>query len=362
MRILTAALAASLVLAACSSAPEEAPSPSPEPTTEASSPSPSPTPDDAFPLTGVTTDDPLDDQPVVAVKIENTPSAYPLAGIDRADVVYEQIVEGGVTRFAALFHSDLPERVGPVRSGRFVDVPLLAPWRPVFVYSGARGEVTSALRDAPLGLVVDNGSQDGPIFYRDPGRPGSHDLLADLTTAIESGRELEDVQPVPDSPLTFDEQAPDGGVEQPEFEVAMTSSNRTGWSWDEADGVYRRLRGGEPLPITDDGEVGAASVVLVVASIGQGGCCDTAGNPFTVTQLEGSGDAIVWRDGQRFEVRWTKDGDGEHLQLETADGDPFPLAVGPSWWHLASSSAVPAAPEPTADATDTTSPTATETD
>ncbi|PWG74405.1 DUF3048 domain-containing protein, partial [Enterococcus hirae] len=86
------------------------------------------------------------DQPVVAVKIENTPSAYPLAGIEQADVVYEQIVEVGVTRFAALFHSQLPERVGPVRSARFVDVPLLQPWAPVLVYSGARGEVNDALR------------------------------------------------------------------------------------------------------------------------------------------------------------------------------------------------------------------------
>ena len=85
------------------------------------------TPASAFPLTGVPTDDPRLDQPVVSVKIENTPSARPQAGLDRADVVFEEIVEGGVTRFAALFHSDLPAEVGPVRSARLVDVPLLEP-------------------------------------------------------------------------------------------------------------------------------------------------------------------------------------------------------------------------------------------
>lgn len=354
MRILTAALAASLIVAACSSAPEEEPSPTPTPTTQ--SPSPSPTTEAAFPLTGVTTDDPREDQPVVAVKVENTPSAYPLAGLDQADVVYEQIVEGGVTRFAALFHSALPDRVGPVRSGRFVDVPLLQPWRPVLVYSGARGEVTDALQDARLGLVADTGSQDGPVFYRAPDRPGSHDLLASLPAGLEDGLQYDDVAPIGDSPLTFDEQAPADGVEQQEFEVAMTSDSRAGWQWDDEDGVYRRLRNGEPLPVVD-AEVGASTVVLVVADIGQGGCCDTAGNSFTVTDLEGSGEAVVWRDGQRFEATWSKDAADAHLQLETADGEPFPLAVGPSWWHLAAQSAIPPAPDPTATPTDDGSPT-----
>ena len=346
MRIVTAVLTASLVLAACSSGPSEEPTPSPTATTGTASPSPSDTePAGAFPLTGVPTDEPRLDQPVVAVKIENTPSAYPLAGIEQADVVYEQLVEGGVTRFAALFHSSLPDRAGPVRSARFVDVPLLEPWSSILVYSGARGEVTQALRDAnQIGLLADPGTPNGPVFYRDPDRPGSHDLLADLEAALEAGRSEPDVAPVPEPPLTFDESAPSGGVDQAEFEVAMTSASRSGWQWDDDEGVYRRLRNGEPLPVTGDRPASAATVVLIVTDIGQGGCCDTAGNPFTVTDLEGTGDAIVWRDGQRFEASWTKDSHSAHLRLQTADGEPFPLAPGPSWWHLAGSAATPPAP------------------
>ncbi len=346
MRIVTAVLTASLVLAACSSGPPEEPTPSPTATTETTSPSPSDTePADAFPLTGVPTDEPRLDEPVVSVKIENTPSAYPLAGIEQADIVYEQLVEGGVTRFAALFHSSLPDRAGPVRSGRFVDVPLLEPWSSILVYSGARDEVSQALRNAnQIGLLADPGTRNGPVFFRAPDRPGSHDLLVDLEAALEQGRSDADVAPVPDSPLTFDEEAPSDGVDQTEFEVAMTSASRSGWAWDDAEGVYRRLRNGEPLPVVGDTPISAATVVLIVTDIGTGGCCDTAGQSFTVTRLDGEGDAVVWRDGQRFEASWVKEADSDHLRLQTADGEPFPLAPGSSWWHLAGSSAAPPVP------------------
>ena len=87
----------------------------------------------------------------------------------------------------------------------------------------------------------------------------------------------------------------------------MTSASRSGWSWDEDAGVYRRLQNGEPMVVTGEGQVGAANVIVVLTDIGRGGCCDTAGNPFTVTRLEGSGDAILWRDGQRFDVTWSKE-------------------------------------------------------
>lgn len=343
MRTIAAVLTASLLLTACSSGGAEEPSPSPTPT-ESPSPSASPTPPSVFPLTGMPADDPLEDQPVVSVKIENTPAARPLAGIEAADLVYEQIVEGGVTRFAALFHSQLPDEVGPIRSGRLVDVPLLEPWSSVMVYSGARDDVTQALRRANhIGLVADPGT--GPVFSRAPDRPGSHDLMAALPLALDQGRDLVDVGPVPATALSFDDDAPVGGVAAEEFTVPLTPSARAGWEWDDGAQVYRRLQNGAPLEVTGDGRIGAATVVLIVTDITTGGCCDTAGNAFTVTRLvDGSGDAVVWRDGHRFEAQWRKGDVGTHLKLLTPDGEPFPMAPGPSWWQLAAADAVPPAP------------------
>lgn len=348
MRTLLLLVVAGLVVTACSSTPTAdstaSPSASPSPSSTSPSPSPSPTPSPAFPLTGMTTSVPGVDRPVLSVKYDNAPVAQPHAGLEEADLVYEQIVEGGVTRLAALFHSQVPDQVGPVRSARLVDVPLLEPWHSALVYSGARGEVTAALQASDgIGLVADSGP---PVFTRASGRSGSHNLMADPDLAMDRGRELAEVAPVgeQDLPLAFDDEAPAGGVDQADVAIRMTPATTVGWQWDEADGVFRRSQNGSPSRVTGEGRIGAANVVLVATSIGTGGCCDTAGNPYVTTQLQGSGDALVWRDGQRFEATWRKSSSAAHLQVLTPDGEVFPFAPGPTWYHLAAPSAAPSAP------------------
>lgn len=344
MRAFVLFLAAGVLATACSSAPDPEPTPTPTPTPTASpTPSPTPTPADAFPLTGEETDDPHLDRPVVSVKIDNSPRAQPHTGLEEADLVYEQLVEGGVTRFAALFHSHVPSEIGPIRSGRLVDVPILEPWSSVLVYSGARPEVTSALQAADgIGLLADSGP---PTFLRAPDRPGSHDLMVDADLALERAFGLDEADPVPDDlPLAFEEETPEGGAEQGSFSVAMSSATTVGWEWDEQADVFRRSQNGTSARVTGEGRLGVANVVAIATDVGTGGCCDSAGNPYVVTRLQGSGDAVVWRDGQRFEATWQKASDAAHLQVLDADGEPFPFAPGPTWYHLAGASAVPDAP------------------
>jgi hypothetical protein len=151
-------LAGLLVLTACiSQAAELEPEPEPEPepvVIERPEPVPVVQPieelTDEAPLTGVLIDSEraaqLAEQPLLLVKVDNGPTARPQAGLEVADIVFEELVEGGVTRFVAAFHSELPERVGPVRSARFVDVDLGSGFgRPVFANSGARPDAVSRL-------------------------------------------------------------------------------------------------------------------------------------------------------------------------------------------------------------------------
>lgn len=327
--------------------PTETPTPTPTET---------PTPEARWPLTGVPVDE-VEVRPVMAVKIENTPAARPLLGIEQADLVYEQIVEGGVTRFAALFHSRIPDEVGPVRSARLVDIDLLVPFTPLLVYSGARPDVTDALvRTDSMGLLPDTGR---PVFGRDPNRSRSHDLIAFGPKAYERVGDFSQVGPV-STVLQFSVEPPAGGdANGTQVDIAMTPFATTSWLFDEAGGVYRRTQNGRPFEVVGDEQIGAANVIVIETTIGTGGCCDTAGNPFTVTDLTGGGMAVVFRDGQRFDVRWEKEGVRDHLALVGTDGLPFPLAAGPSWFHLTRSGSV-TTPEPTASPATTESATETE--
>ncbi|MEU2184909.1 DUF3048 N-terminal domain-containing protein, partial [Streptomyces thermolilacinus] len=146
----------------------------PSPTAPATSPPPSatPTPSDrptsppVSPFTGL----PGRTGPVLAVKIDNVRAARPHTGLGAADLVYVEQVEAGLTRFLAVYASQQPPRVGPVRSARESDVELLRQFgRPALAYSGVRSALKGFVQDAPLYALP---PERAPAAYvRDPGRP-----------------------------------------------------------------------------------------------------------------------------------------------------------------------------------------------
>lgn len=332
-------LAALLVLPACSADDPQPAAATPDPSPTAS-PTPSPTPGVVAPLTGVEVhDDPeLLERPVLAVKIENTPAASPQAGLDAADVVFEENVEGGVTRFLALFHSHIPERAGPVRSARFVDTGVVRGFDAALVYSGARDEVDRALAAAGIELLTEG----DPGFARDPGRSAPHNLFADLRQLVDLAAAA-GVPPAEPTGWEWAGDAPSGG-DGDEVEVAMSGAVRTQWRYDPAAGVYRRSQNGTATTVTGSGEIGAANVVVLASDVHTGGCCDSAGGAYVETDPVGEGRAVLLRDGRWYEGRWRKDAADAQYELTDPDGDPLVLAPGPTWIHLAPAAGLPDPP------------------
>src|SRR5690625_456544 len=153
--VLALALAA---VAGCSSQPEPAPTAwvteSPDTSVEKR---PAPEPEDipTWPLTGEPYDGELG--PVLSVKIENSPGARPQGGLERADIVWEQLVEGGMTRFVAMFHSDVPEAIGPVRSVRPMDAAIAGQVGGGLAFSGGQAEYQAKISAAGVSLISHDG-------------------------------------------------------------------------------------------------------------------------------------------------------------------------------------------------------------
>jgi hypothetical protein len=293
-----------------------------EPTTEVEEPEPEPVPVGVAPLTGVAVPDDvaaeLATRPALLVKIPNDAGARPQTGLDRADVVYEQETEGGITRFVAVFHSDLPEVVGNVRSARLVDPAIVAPYQGVMAFSGGRGEVRAAI--AAAGLVTVTEGDEG--FFRDGARRAPHDLYLRPHVTLASRA----ATPAPAVPWTFDPVPPPGGAALDErLAVSVSRTATVGWAYDPDAGLFRRDQDGTQHTVTGDGAIGAANVVLLdVAVTGR----DDHGAP--LYDLSGTRDATLLRDGRTYAIRWSKP--GRDAPLELLDGsDPALLKPGPTW-------------------------------
>ena len=289
---------------------------------------------DASPLTGEPVAPALLARPPLLVKIENSPASRPQTGLDQADVVYEELVEGGVTRFFAVFHSRLPEVAGPVRSARPIDVQLMGTYGDaVFAYSGAREEVRELLARVRAVTITEG----APGFFRHPDREAPHDLYLRPLEALDSVP-VEDAAPLTDVGWRFGVAPPEAGLlcsadedrcDEGGIEIPMSASYRTGWEYDPDEEVYRRLQEGVPFLVTGDGRIAAANVVVLATEHYVG----SSGYPETDLLSDGD-DALVLRDGRRYRARWSKPSVDAPLLLETVGGEPFQLAPGPTWVHL----------------------------
>ena len=349
MRYLLALIAVlALTVAACSgeeadegnpadyeevSEPESEPEPEPEPEPEEEpEPEPDPEPQPVAPLTGspIADEDDLE-RPVAAIKIDNHPRARPPSGLEDADIVMTAVIEGGETRFVALFHSTDPGRVGPIRSARETDANLLPAFDPVVGISGAAPPVHSQLANA--GLLVYEEAQV-PGFERDPSRRAPHNLYVSPSGLWDAAGDLPPAsEPWPIDALDLvgadPAEPPEGGGEIDGIDLRFSPYASAAWRWDGE----RWLRDQQGGPHLDDAgeQFGAANVVVVRVGLTPVGRTDAANQPVYDLDIIGEGEAVVLRDGRAYEAHWRKDGAGEQFRWETPDGEPLPLGAGPTW-------------------------------
>ena len=313
---------------------------SPEPQPVAAAPTPTPTPPPPppppvlWPLTGLDSGHALA-RPALAVKVENSVDARPQTGLGAADLVWEEVVEGGITRYVAVYHSTLPTEIGPIRSIRPMDAAIAAPLHGLFAFSGGQPAFVDAVADAGIQVVSNDAGASG--FYRVDTRSAPHNVYADPATLLVQA----DPQHLADPPAQFEiagagnqPTAVTAGTPAATLALQLSGVSRPNWTWSAPDGRWVRAEGDTPAVEADGTPLRATNVVVLRTESVDTGTTDPAGNPVPETLLVGTGEALVATGGHTLAATWVKDAVGGRLVLRGPDGNPVRLAPGNTWVEL----------------------------
>ena len=334
-------LALSLVAAACGGDDgEEAATTTKAPTTTTTTEAPTTTTTTAPPtmqLTGLPVADDLAAlRTAMIVKIDNNNSnARPQRGINTADVVIEEAVEGNESRFFAVFHTTLTDPVGPVRSSRTSDIDLMPMFgRPTFSSSGGNGGTMGAIRAANVAVVAGHDSAYGSYFFRmsndgDIRRRAPHNLFTNLTELCSAA--CGEGSPPPPFSTFLTQGETRGATALPVGGVDITfGNNPVRWRWDVYANGFLREQRGTPHVDADGTQVAAENVVLLMTPYGQ--------SPFDHRSPEaksvGSGEAWVMAGGSVTHGTWVRESPERPYTLTDDEGNIIPLTPGQTWLEL----------------------------
>lgn len=278
----------------------------------------------SWPLTGlpVSGDDEVEQEhPVLVAKMDNTYASSPQVGLGSADLVVEELVEGGLTRLAAFYYSEIPDLVGPVRSMRASDIGIVSPVGGTMVTSGAAGQTIARIKGAGIQYFAE-GSKG---FSRDSSRSAPYNLFANLSE-VATEAAVDATRPDDYLPWGPEEDFPKG---QPAKRIAAVfgGGHTTNWTYDGKGYVNENTyaAAGDEFP--------ADTVLVLRVTVGDAGYLDPAGNPVPETKLEGKGEAMIFHGGRLVRGTWKKAGLDAPITLSTKAG-PLDVPAGHTWIEL----------------------------
>ena len=283
------------------------------------------------PLTGIVSYTPQDwqNRPVLGIKVGNSGAERPQAGLDRADVIYEELVEGGVTRFLALYSTNQAPRVGPVRSVRTVDHKIMQPIGGLFGYSGGVPPVVAELNETP-GITDVGANRASNAYRRDPNRNMPYNLYTS-TDPLWQDRLGEAPNPQFEFLSTADDPSA-GGETANEVKLSFAGNSvEVKFVYDQETAHYERFVGDAPHMVEGNGDgvqLAFRNVLVQMVNVVQGSTTDRAGLISADIHMLGEGAAVLFRGGKAFRGRWQRSSVGEVTRFIGSDGQPLRLAPG----------------------------------
>jgi hypothetical protein len=279
------------------------------------------------PLRGTTVEIGSLEHPSIAAKIDNHDAARPQIGLERADLVVEELVEGGITRYVAVWHSDVPEEIGPVRSIRPMDPDIVSPLGGIVASSGGRPEFVRMMQDAPVLNVVHGSAGTDDLFSRAPDRAAPHDLILRAADLVAEHRDLA----APDAQFAYaadaaSSTAAEEGSPTARLDLVFSDAHRPSWSWDDAGLRFLRAQDGEPDLDASGAQLSAVNVITLRVPVTMG--------EVPRTELIGEGEALVSAAGGTVAATWIKRSATDRIRLVDEFGVDVRLAAGSTWIEL----------------------------
>ena len=344
-KIVSAALALALVLTGCSSEPEPEPTQTP---TAAQTPTQTPEPEpepvyEIAPLTGVAYlegENPYLALPAVSAKIDNSTAGRPQLALNDADIVYVTRVEVGLTRLLPVWHSIMPESIGPVRSVRPVDAAVAHPYGGVFVYSGGQAPFKNAAKATGLVMSDEDTEMRNDTYFRDSNRKAPWNL----NFRAQKLQELhKDASPAPAAHFLFDaipsavkDGAPVKGLEvkYPQMRSTWTLGSSTfPWATESQSAWLRTQDNREHVQAGGDRVVARNVIVMEVTH--DNSFVDPTYGAIPKAKLENNEGVVhVFSDGHYIKGKWTKGASSAGIKLLTESGEELKLAIGNTWVEM----------------------------
>ena len=288
----------------------------------------------AAPLTGLPVDDrEVLERPAVTVKVDNDPKARPQAGLDKADIVIEERVEGSVVRFLAVFHSRNANLVGPIRSLRSTDPPVVAPIGGVFAFSGGIPAFEAALKRTGVKVLTERNNESAFILRSGRDRPYK---------TFASTDELRDAGNAKGPPPSLFNRTRTAAVfgsasSTPATRVTVVFGSRTTavWEYDGVTGRYKRTTNGTPHKVEGGAQLAFTTVVLQKVPYRDTGFTDKTAAQVDEAVVVGKGDALILAQGRQVKARWAKANvKAVTTFTDAATGEPIAIPPGTTWLSL----------------------------
>jgi hypothetical protein len=270
-------------------------------------------------------------QPALSVKIDNAPAARPQSGLNQADLVFECLVEGGLSRLLAVYQSQSAASIGPIRSARPVDGALLRALNGgIFAYSGAAtGEIAPA-KAYSTAFLLSNDANPGP-FQRLTSRSAPANVYSSTAKLRAEAARLGAHPGTPSDLFTYGPVVPGSPTAQ---RISVVLGSAAAASWVYSGSSYLRSEDGTPHLLADGQQVRATNVVVLRVQVAHSGITDAAGNEDPFVLAYGSGAAQFFRSGVVEDGRWSRPTVSDPFRFTSTSGGALTLSPGSTWIEL----------------------------